>query len=131
MCRIDPEIHDAPLERKGSRTVVMKGRKYRGYVYVEAEADQSARETDRRVYPRTALVNLELVNATQSGQIGVKLRRDVLCMTGVLAHHYQRSSNRPGKRSPTGGGGESATGGLVPLRTALVRCFSRRSNRTL
>jgi hypothetical protein len=69
MCRIDPEIHDAALERKGCRTVVMKGRKYRGYVYVEAEADQSARETDRRVYPRTALVNLELVNATQSGQM--------------------------------------------------------------
>lgn len=38
MCRIDPAIHDAALERRGCRTVVMKGRDYRGYVYVEAEA---------------------------------------------------------------------------------------------
>ncbi|MHB8404995.1 MAG: TfoX/Sxy family protein [Gammaproteobacteria bacterium] len=38
MCRIDPAIHDAALERKGCRTVVIKGRQYRGYVYVDAEA---------------------------------------------------------------------------------------------
>ncbi len=31
-------MHDAALGRKGSRTVVMKGRPYRGYVYVDAEA---------------------------------------------------------------------------------------------
>ena len=36
MCRIDPALHDAVLKRKGSRTVVMKGREYRGYVYVDA-----------------------------------------------------------------------------------------------
>ena len=33
-----PAIHDAALQRRGCRTVVMKGRDYRGYVYVEAEA---------------------------------------------------------------------------------------------
>jgi TfoX/Sxy family transcriptional regulator of competence genes len=38
MCRIDPAIHHAALQRKGCRTVVMKGRQYRGYVYVDAEA---------------------------------------------------------------------------------------------
>src|SRR5580704_2911229 len=38
MCRIDPAIHDAALQRKGCRTVVMKGREYRGYVNVSAEA---------------------------------------------------------------------------------------------
>ena len=38
MCRIDPAIHDATLQRKGCRTVVMKGREYRGYLYVSAEA---------------------------------------------------------------------------------------------
>jgi TfoX/Sxy family transcriptional regulator of competence genes len=38
MCRIDPAIHDAALQRRGCRTVVMKGRDYRVYVYVEAEA---------------------------------------------------------------------------------------------
>jgi TfoX/Sxy family transcriptional regulator of competence genes len=37
MCRIDPAIHDVALQRKGSRTVVMKGRQFRGYVYVDAE----------------------------------------------------------------------------------------------
>jgi TfoX/Sxy family transcriptional regulator of competence genes len=38
MCRIDPAFHDAALKRKGSQTVVMKGRQYRGYVYVDAES---------------------------------------------------------------------------------------------
>ena len=38
MCRIDPKDHDAALQRKGCRTVVMKGREYRGYVHVDAEA---------------------------------------------------------------------------------------------
>ena len=37
MCRIDPALHDAALEQKGCRTVVMKGQEYRGYVYVDAE----------------------------------------------------------------------------------------------
>ena len=38
MCRIDPALHDAALKRKGCQTVVMKGREYRGYVYVNAES---------------------------------------------------------------------------------------------
>ena len=38
MCRIDPALHDTALKRKGCRTVVMKGRKYQGYVYVAADA---------------------------------------------------------------------------------------------
>lgn len=36
MCRIDPAYHDALLERKGCETVIMRGRAYRGYVYVDA-----------------------------------------------------------------------------------------------
>lgn len=36
MCRIDPALHDAAVKRKGCRTVVMKGREYRGYVHVDA-----------------------------------------------------------------------------------------------
>lgn len=43
MCRIDPVDHDAALQRKGCRTVVMKGRVYRGYVYVEAAAVSTKR----------------------------------------------------------------------------------------
>lgn len=46
MCRIDPAIHDAALERKGCRTVVMRGRQYRGYVYVDAEAVRTKGELD-------------------------------------------------------------------------------------
>jgi TfoX/Sxy family transcriptional regulator of competence genes len=38
MCRIDPAFHDAALKRRGCQTVVMKGRQYRGYVYVDAES---------------------------------------------------------------------------------------------
>jgi TfoX/Sxy family transcriptional regulator of competence genes len=46
MCRIDPAIHDAALQRKGCRTVVMKGRQYRGYVYVDAEAVKTKSELE-------------------------------------------------------------------------------------
>ena len=44
MCRIDPALHDAAVKRKGARTVVMKGRQYRGWVYVDAAAVKTARE---------------------------------------------------------------------------------------
>ena len=43
MCRIDPATHDAALEREGCHTVVMRGRQYRGYVYVAAEAVKTSR----------------------------------------------------------------------------------------
>ena len=44
MCRIDPAIHDAALERKGCRTMTMKGREYRGYVHIDREAVKSSRD---------------------------------------------------------------------------------------
>lgn len=43
MCRIDPALHDTALKRKGCRTVIMKGRAYRGYVYVDAAMVKTAR----------------------------------------------------------------------------------------
>jgi TfoX/Sxy family transcriptional regulator of competence genes len=46
MCRIDPAMHDAALQRKGTRTVIMKGREYRGYVHVDAEAVRTKRDLD-------------------------------------------------------------------------------------
>lgn len=46
MCRIDPAIHDAALERKGCRTVVMNGRQYRGYVHVDAAALRTKRDLE-------------------------------------------------------------------------------------
>lgn len=46
MCRIDPEIHDESLKRKASRTVVMKGREYKGYVYVNEEGINTKEDFD-------------------------------------------------------------------------------------
>jgi TfoX/Sxy family transcriptional regulator of competence genes len=46
MCRIDPASHDAALERKGCTTVVMKGREYRGYVHIDADALSTERDLD-------------------------------------------------------------------------------------
>lgn len=46
MCRIDPTIHDAALQRKGCTTVVMKGREYRGYVRIAADALSTMGELD-------------------------------------------------------------------------------------
>ena len=46
MCRIDPAKHDSAVERKGCRTVVMKGREYRGYVHVDADVVKSQRDLD-------------------------------------------------------------------------------------
>ena len=34
MCRIDPALHDQALKREGCKTVLMRGREYRGFVYV-------------------------------------------------------------------------------------------------
>lgn len=38
MCRIDPAIHEKVIDRKGCSTVRMKGREYKGYVYVNEGA---------------------------------------------------------------------------------------------
>jgi len=44
MCRIDPVIHGDVIKRKGCRTVIMKGREYRGYVYVKENSIGSKRD---------------------------------------------------------------------------------------
>lgn len=46
MCRIDPAFHDRALQRKGCRTMVMNGREYRGYIYVDAAAVRTKRSLD-------------------------------------------------------------------------------------
>lgn len=38
MCRIDPDLHEEALKRKGCQTVIMKGRTYKGYVYVDEDS---------------------------------------------------------------------------------------------
>src|SRR5438552_5760724 len=46
MCRIDPDIHEQALKKKGARTVQMKGREYRGYVYVHEEDIKMKKDFD-------------------------------------------------------------------------------------
>ena len=49
MCRIDPELHDSVVNDKDVRTVVMKGREYRGYVHVDDATVRSKKALDRWV----------------------------------------------------------------------------------
>ena len=46
MCRLDPATHDAALVQEGCTAVVMKGREYRGYVHVAADAVKTKRQLD-------------------------------------------------------------------------------------
>lgn len=46
MCRIDPVLHEDALTRKGTRTVMMKGREYRGFVHVDESAVKTKKELD-------------------------------------------------------------------------------------
>jgi TfoX/Sxy family transcriptional regulator of competence genes len=46
MCRIDPELHDTAIQRKGSRTVIMKGSEYKGWVYVNEEGIKNKKDFD-------------------------------------------------------------------------------------
>ncbi len=47
MFRVDPAVHDTLVQGEGCRTVSMKGREYRGYIHVDAEAVKSDRELKR------------------------------------------------------------------------------------
>ena len=44
MCRIDPGIHEEAVKRKGCHTVMMHGRAYKGFVYVDAASLQTKAE---------------------------------------------------------------------------------------
>jgi TfoX/Sxy family transcriptional regulator of competence genes len=46
MCRIDPAIHEEVLKKKGCRTVIMKGREYKGYVFVSKEGLRTRKDLD-------------------------------------------------------------------------------------
>lgn len=46
MCRIDPAIHEEASKRKGVRTVIMKGREYKGYVYVNEESIKTKKDLE-------------------------------------------------------------------------------------
>jgi len=53
MCRIDPNMHEEALKRKGSRTVMMKGREYKGYIYVNE--DSLEKKADFNYWAKLAL----------------------------------------------------------------------------
>ena len=44
MCRTDPAIHEEVIKRKGCETVKMKGREYKGYVYVSEEGIKTKKD---------------------------------------------------------------------------------------
>jgi TfoX/Sxy family transcriptional regulator of competence genes len=46
MCRIDPTLHERAIEKNGAQTVQMKGRDYKGYVYVDEEAIKTKNDFD-------------------------------------------------------------------------------------
>ncbi len=46
MCRINPELDNEMLKRPGTRPVVMRGRVYKGYIYVSEAALQTKEELD-------------------------------------------------------------------------------------
>lgn len=46
MCRIDPDIHEEATSKAGCHTVVMRGRKYKGYVYINENSLQTQSDFD-------------------------------------------------------------------------------------
>lgn len=46
MCRIDPAIHEKAITRKGCRTVMMRGRVYKGYVDISKKGIRSKKDFD-------------------------------------------------------------------------------------
>ncbi|HTY12051.1 MAG TPA: TfoX/Sxy family protein [Bacteroidota bacterium] len=46
MCRIDPALHHSALQRKGCRTMRMRGREYIGWVLVSEEGMKTKKDFD-------------------------------------------------------------------------------------
>jgi TfoX/Sxy family transcriptional regulator of competence genes len=46
MVRIDPQEHEAAIRRKGARTVNMKGRENKGFVYVNEDGVKAKKDFD-------------------------------------------------------------------------------------
>lgn len=46
MCRIDPALHDEVIQKPGCTTVVMKGKDYKGYVWVNESAIETKKQLD-------------------------------------------------------------------------------------
>ncbi len=46
MCRFDPTLHETVSEMNGFRTMMMKGREYKGFGYVTQDAIKSKKDFD-------------------------------------------------------------------------------------
>lgn len=46
MCRVDPDLHNALIRKPGCATVVMKGRDYKGYIWVDESVLTSKKQID-------------------------------------------------------------------------------------
>ena len=46
MCRINPVLHDEAISNKGTSTVIMKGREYKGFIHVDETAIKTKKELD-------------------------------------------------------------------------------------
>ena len=46
MCRFDPALHDITVQKKGFRTMIMRGKEFRGYGYVSEEGIKSKKDFD-------------------------------------------------------------------------------------
>jgi TfoX/Sxy family transcriptional regulator of competence genes len=46
MCRVDPILHEDLIHNKGCRTVIMRGREYKGYIHVDEESINSKKDFD-------------------------------------------------------------------------------------
>jgi TfoX/Sxy family transcriptional regulator of competence genes len=70
MCRINPLLHDEVIQRKGCEAVIMKGREYKGYVYVHE--DSIKREKDLRYWIGLALEFNTIAKASKKAKGKVK-----------------------------------------------------------
>lgn len=46
MCRFDPAMQETAAEKNGFRTMIMKGREYKGYGYISEEGIKSKKDFD-------------------------------------------------------------------------------------
>ena len=46
MCRFDPALQETVAEKSGFRTMIMKGREYKGFGYISPEAIRSKKDFD-------------------------------------------------------------------------------------
>jgi hypothetical protein len=46
MCRFDPALQEEVVEKKGFRTMIMKGREYKGFGYVSQDGIKNKKDFD-------------------------------------------------------------------------------------